>query len=422
MSGNSRPSGQGSRAPEVCEAPEWADLQLHGIRLRLVARLVLRSGTIPATSRRVLCTHHHRRPVSPDARPGRAGGGLRAPNRGATHDLHTFPGHPENNSGHNWDLRPDTGAFGAGVLAGWSEAGDRPDFKIVTGISTGSLQATFAFLGPEHDADLAALYTRTSTEDIYTERDLLSALLRESMWDTAPLQRLLERHITSELLDAVAARHARGHRLFVGTANMDTDAFTIWDMGAIASSGRPDRLERYRQVLLASASIPVLFPPVYFPVQIDGRTYHEMHVDGGIQAQLFLRGFMLDIIDGIERERRDAPSEWSVYLIRNGWINEAIVRDVVEPSSIAIASATIDQLVELSNDASLFRAYMLAERRDLDFHLAAIPDGAFPGFDALRFDTGAMQELYDFAYNAARTGYDWEARPPSLDRREWVRP
>ena len=236
------------------------------------------------------------------------------------------------------------GAFGAGFLTGWSKAGTRPDFKIVTGVSTGSLQATFAFLGPEYDDELTEVYTQYSTDEIYTKRSLLGAVMGESAWDTGPLKELIAHYVTSDILDAVAAKHSTGHRLFIGTVNMDTAEFIIWDMGAIASSDRPDRLDRYRNVLLASSSIPVLFPPVYFEVEIGGQSYYEMHVDGGTQAQLFLRGFMLDCEETFEEDVRLTDAEVSLYLIRNGTANDTIKREVTQPSSLSIASATIEQL------------------------------------------------------------------------------
>ncbi len=312
------------------------------------------------------------------------------------------------------------GAFGAGFLTGWSKAGTRPDFKIVTGVSTGSLQSTFAYLGPEYDAQLTEVYTRYSTEEIYTKRSLLGAVLGESAWDTAPLKELIARYITSDVLNAVAAKHVTGHRLFIGTVNMDTDEFIIWDMGAIASSNRPDKLERYRNVLLASSSIPVLFPPVYFDVEIDGQHFYEMHVDGGAQSQLFLRGFMLDCEETFEEDPRLTDAEISLYLIRNGTTNESIRREVTQPSSLSIASATINQLFDLSTDSSVFRVYVLATRHGIDFNLAAIPDDAFPDYDPIVFDKTSMRKLYDFAYRQASDGYQWAKVPPRLDPAEAI--
>ena len=312
------------------------------------------------------------------------------------------------------------GAFGAGFLSGWSESGERPKFKIVTGVSTGSLQATFAFLGPDYDEALTHVFTQYGTENIYTERSILGALLGDSAWDSKPLSDLIALYITPEVLDAVAERHARGYRLFVGTSNMDTGEFIIWDMGAIASSNRPDRLERYRQVLLASCSLPVLFPPVYFPTEIDGEQYWEMHIDGGAQAQLFLRGFMLDFEDTLKKAIPERQTEISMYIIRNGTYDKEANREIIGASSLSIATATINGVFELSTEASLFRTYMLTRRYGIGFNMAAIPDDMFPELNPVVFDRSVMQALYDYAFEAARNGYDWLNVPPGLDPDEWI--
>ncbi len=312
------------------------------------------------------------------------------------------------------------GAFGAGFLSGWTKAGTRPNFKVVTGISTGSLQATFAFLGSEYDDTLSEMFTLYDTDEIYTKRSLLGGLLGESAWDTEPLKELIDRYFTADVLAAVAAKHAAGHRLFLGTSNMDTKEFNIWDMGAIASSKRSDKLERYRNVILASCSVPVLFPPVYFDVQVNGEDYYEMHVDGGVKSQIFLRGFMLDFEETLEEAGVDNKVETSLYVIRNGRAGEEIRRSIVEGSSLSIASATINGVFVLSTDASLFRIYVLANRNNIDFNLAAIPDDAFPEIDPMVFDIVMMRKLYNYAFEKASAGYAWAKVPPRLDPDELI--
>jgi predicted acylesterase/phospholipase RssA len=153
------------------------------------------------------------------------------------------------------------GAFGAGLLCGWTEHGDRPQFKFVTGISTGSLIAPFAFLGPEYDQRLKEVYTTISTKNIYRVRNLLKLLRSDSIADTWPLAELAAKSMDDDMLRAIAIEHQKGRRLFVGTTNLDAQRLTIWDMGAIASVGTPEAYKLFRQILLASASIPVMFPP-----------------------------------------------------------------------------------------------------------------------------------------------------------------
>ena len=193
------------------------------------------------------------------------------------------------------------GAFGAGVLCGWSAAGSRPDFKIVTGVSTGALQSTFAFLGSEYDSALKEIYTQFETVDLYSKRSRVAPLYSDATNDSIGLSKVIEHYITAEVLEAVAKKNQQGYRLFVGTTNLDTTEFIIWNMGKIAASERTDALQHYRRVLLASASIPVFFPPVYFEVQANGQTYHEMHVDGSTYSNLVFRSFMIDIEEAKEK-------------------------------------------------------------------------------------------------------------------------
>ena len=181
----------------------------------------------------------------------------------------------------------DNGAFGAGVLCGWTKHGDRPRFKLVTGISTGALIAPFAFLGSEYDDDLK-VYTMVTQAEIFRRKSLLTVLWRESLADTRPLADLIARHIDEPVLQAIAREHKKGRRLFIGTTQLDAQRLVIWNMGAIAASGHQDALQLFRKVVLASASIPGVFPPQYIKVEAKGRTYTEMHVDGGTMAQVIL--------------------------------------------------------------------------------------------------------------------------------------
>jgi hypothetical protein len=208
------------------------------------------------------------------------------------------------------------GAFGAGLLTGWTRSGTRPRFAAVTGISTGALMGTFAFLGPQYDGELERFYTATTDADIFADRGV-SGLLRDAVKDSGPLKRLIERTMDERILDAVAGEHHRGRRFLVGTTNLDSARLVVWDMGAIAASGRPDRQQRFRDVLLASASVPMVFPPVYFPVEWEGKTYWQMHVDGGAAVIVFLSGFVIDELNrmtGLKAERGDAAVDFYIVL------------------------------------------------------------------------------------------------------------
>jgi predicted acylesterase/phospholipase RssA len=157
------------------------------------------------------------------------------------------------------------GAFGAGLLIGWTATGERPEFTMVTGISTGALTAPFAFLGPDYDDEMQEVYTTTTTEDIARKRNPITAAFGDSVTDTAPLGALIAKYIDAEMIDAIAREHKRGRRLYVGTVNLDAGRSVIWNIGAIAASDYPQKASLIHQLLRASAAIPVAFPPPSLP-------------------------------------------------------------------------------------------------------------------------------------------------------------
>jgi predicted acylesterase/phospholipase RssA len=250
------------------------------------------------------------------------------------------------------------GAYGAGVLIGWTDAGTRPEFDVVTGISTGALMATAAFLGPEEDEALK-MYTKITNKDIYKSRGILAVLTGDSMYDAAPLRKLIAKEIDDRVLKAVAREHARGRRLFVGTVNLDAQAFTIWNMGFIASSDRPDKLERYRDVILASASVPVLFPPVYIPLEVDGESYRQMHVDGGAREMVFFPEFIEDFhqaIAGFGLKPSDVHCE--MYVLYNGRVAARGTYEPVEPRALTIMEVFVQSLMRKNATGSIYRIWV----------------------------------------------------------------
>ena len=122
------------------------------------------------------------------------------------------------------------GAFGAGLLNGLSAGGKRPDYAVVTGVSTGALMAPFAFAGARYDATLQALYTQTSAADIFEVGGT-----GESFLDTWPLKDLIAKQITPALLADIAAAYKNGRRLFIVTTDLDAGRSMVWNMGAIAA-------------------------------------------------------------------------------------------------------------------------------------------------------------------------------------------
>ena len=180
------------------------------------------------------------------------------------------------------------GAYGAGFLKGWSKEGSRPFFKIITGVSTGTFIALYAFLGKDYDDRLENLFTTLSTKDIMKQNNVFSILVEGSLMSSAPLAKMISAIVDEELMAKVAVEHRRGRRLFVGTVNLDAQEFVVWDMGALACKGGSDSLQMFRKIILASNSLPMTFPPVYFKVtSASGEIYDEMHVDAGTMRGVF---------------------------------------------------------------------------------------------------------------------------------------
>ena len=298
------------------------------------------------------------------------------------------------------------GAFGAGLLVGWTAAGDRPEFNIVTGVSTGALIAPFAFLGPEQDAMLKKFYTTTSTKDVIAKRPLLEILTGESAASSEPLRQTLRKIFDEKMMAAIAAQYARGRRLFIGTTNLDADRPVIWSIGAIAASGHPRSAALVVDVLLASASIPGVFPPVFIQVEADGKTYDEIHVDGGASSQVFLYPASLDFHQlkkdlGIEGKHR-------LFLIRNSQLNPKW--KAVKPSLAGIAGRSLGTLIRNQGIGDLYRIYLAAQRDGIDYNLAFIPED-FKMESKEEFDPEYMSRLFDLGFRMAQGGYPWEKAP-----------
>ncbi|MEL6739023.1 MAG: patatin-like phospholipase family protein [Planctomycetota bacterium] len=315
------------------------------------------------------------------------------------------------------------GAFGAGVLYGWSEQGTRPAFDVVTGVSTGALMATYAFLGRAYDPELERFYTKVTTDQIYVPRTPLLRFFGSSLHSTRPLEGLLARTIDEPILEEVADAYRSGRGLFVASTNLDTGELTIWDLGKIASSDRPaaDRLQAYRSALLASASIPVFFPPVYVEVEGDsGGTFWQMHVDGAAKAPLFFRNFMSalnaaaeasGVMGGLEQSR--------MWVVVNGAISREPARVPVEPSLLAIASSSVGVLFDEQQSGHIYRLYRRAADVGYDFNIAFVPP-TYNLFDAKVFEPDQMRDLFERGRRSAIMGTVWRNEPPGLEASERV--
>jgi hypothetical protein len=302
----------------------------------------------------------------------------------------------------------DEGAFGAGLLTGWTVAGTRPQFKVVTGISTGALSAPFAFLGSDYDPMLEKVYTTVSQRDIFRTRGAVRGFLGDAMADSAPLKRMVASYVDRKLLDAIAAEYAKGRLLLVGTADLDALEPVVWNMTAIAASPDPRAAQLFRDVLVASASIPGLFPPVMIDVTLDGVRHQEMHVDGGAIAQVFLYPPSLPSALG----EPIAPRRRTLYLIRNSQLHPAWAN--VQRRTLPIASRAVDALIRTQGVGDLYRIFVTSRRDGLDYNLAFIPP-SFTTVARAPFDTAYMRQLYALGRDMAVKGYDWRKAPPGYD-------
>jgi Patatin-like phospholipase len=286
------------------------------------------------------------------------------------------------------------GAFGAGFLNGWRESGRRPQFDVVGGVSTGALLATHAFLGtPADDATLEEMYTKITSADIYTDRGILSLLSADSLRDTAPLRAMLAKYITAETLKRVAAAYDENRMLVVGTTNIDYGQTWVWNMTAIAKAGK---LELYRDVLLASASFPIVFPPV----EIDDHLF----VDGAARSNLVVPG-----IGGQQKPNPPLHGPGNLYLIDNGRVTEppqALVRALG-----SIAATTISVMMEQSMQTAVTRSYFGTKILGYSFNMVGIPDGVNVGNDVLAFDPIQMRAAFDAGRALGAQDNPWRSTP-----------
>lgn len=304
----------------------------------------------------------------------------------------------------------EDGAFGAGLLAGWGDAGTRPTFDLVTGVSSGGLIAPFVFLGRERDGQLREIFTKYGRKDIYTYN--VNGLIDGSaLADDTPLAHLIEKYIDDAFLQEVAKERAKGRILLIGTTNLDTQRPVLWDMGRIAMSNNRDAIALFRKILLASATLPGVFPPVRIQVRVGGKNYDELHVDGGVTRQVFIAPSIFSFVSGNQKPGR-AVTKRRLYVIRNGKIDPEW--QSVSENVLAITTRSISTLIKNQGIGDLYRIYSITKRDGIDFNLASIPSD----FNDARnepFDPGYMNALFDRGYDLASHNYSWVKSPPGLE-------
>lgn len=297
------------------------------------------------------------------------------------------------------------GAFGAGVIAGWTASGTRPKFDVVTGVSTGALLSVLTFLGPQYDGLARELYTTQTNDQIFKSRGL-NGLFSDSLYDNSPLKAQIEKHITADLLAKVAAEHKKGRRLYVATTNLDAGQLVIWDMGEIALGTRTNPVQHFQKVLRASAAVPGFFQPVYIKPQ-RGVQLRQAHVDGGVKEPILYADFM----------GRSAAPKKDLYMIINGSTRRFNDSVPVKPNLASIAQKTIFELMRELQSDTVFRHYSRAKNSGIEFHVTSIPDDIPISQKTLDFDPKRMQLLYEAGLKIGLGGSEnWNTKPPSVLR------
>lgn len=303
----------------------------------------------------------------------------------------------------------DDGAFGAGLLVGWSERGDRPKFEVVTGVSAGALIAPYVFLGPGYDQQLGELWTSFDASAVATPQVLAGLLGAEALADSTPLRNLIAKHVDRRMLNQIAQEYHNGRILMIGTTNLDAQRQVIWNMGEIATAARrdPEAVELFRNVLLASASLPGVFPPVHVKVRVGDQVFEEMHVDGGPARQVFLAPaqFSLRTFDKLYPQ----PPVRRVYVVRNGKL--APVYEAVKPNTFAISARSLFTVTKNQSIGDINQIYAMTQRDGAEFRLASIP-ASFNVQSGQPFDPVYMKALFEVGYSLGRQGYPWTRTPP----------
>ena len=298
------------------------------------------------------------------------------------------------------------GAFGAGALVGLSRRQERPQYDVVTGVSTGALIAPFAFLGSDWDSQLTETFTSGRGAQM-SVRGLLALPLGASR-RSAVLAALVDHYVTPELIRAVAREAGRGRLLWVATTDLDKEETVIWDLGAIAMRGGEPARKLFRDVVVASASIPGVFEPVLIHVQQGGRLYDEMHVDGNASASLFIApaAAYFALLD--QRSLHGAQ----VYVLINGQIIDAPETTpfkfgpiVARTFSVALKHMSRAQVVAVDQFAEKYRMSVRSTYLPFDY----------PQYSSADFRASTMRPLFDYGARCAQSGRLWTTMDETMD-------
>ena len=296
------------------------------------------------------------------------------------------------------------GAYGVGVLNGWTAAKTRPTFSVVSGVSTGGLIAPFAFLGSQYDDTLKEVYTSGIAESLLSDPSIMRVLFGSGLFGNTRLRELVARYVGPEIMAQVARENAKGRRLLVVTTDLDTQRTAIWDMGKIAAVGTPEALKLFRDVMAASASIPLVFPPILIEAEGQGRRFEEMHVDGGVTAPV------LTLPDALLFQGRlPGNSRMNIYILVNKKLERTF--ELVSNSTLDVASRSLSSITQSQTRSVIFSTYDFAKRNRWGFHLSYI-ERDYPAAASEGFDTAYMRALYQHGYEKAASGRAWTSTLP----------
>jgi predicted acylesterase/phospholipase RssA len=287
------------------------------------------------------------------------------------------------------------GAFGAGILVGLSHAGTRPQYDVVTGVSTGALMAPFAFLGTEWDVQLAQAYSGDASSDLM-HRYRFTAIFRTALYKGQPLRDLVNRFVTDELMAAVTRESGKGRLLLVATTNLDQEEAVIWNLGNIAAAGGAHARSLFVDVLVASASMPGVFPPVMIEVQEEANTFQEMHVDGGATVPFFIAPNLVLALGNVPDALRGA----NVYMISNSQLGGG--GPPTTPVNVGeIISRSLTTMMNHMTRAALAQTEAFAARNQMSVRFTTIPP-EFPYGGSLAFNQAEMHALFAYGQRCCR--------------------
>ncbi len=305
-------------------------------------------------------------------------------------------------------------AFGAGALVGWTRSGTRPEFQIVTGVSAGALLAPLAFLGPSWDHTVTEAFSGGSTQHLLQSR-WIRALFGASVFRGEPLVQLVDHYVTDDMLRAVAAESSRGRLLLVGTTDLDHERTVIWDMGRIAAEGGERGRRLFRDILVASASIPGVFPPVLIRVREGGLEFDEMHVDGSTTAPFFIS----PETGPMSPEELRAFEGATVYVMVNGQLGGSTVTTPVR--TVSIVRRGVDAALESSSRAAVEVALSVSNQAEMTLRVSEIPDD-YPYTGWLDMGRANMGALFEFGARCAAQNGLWDSAAHALSRAKQAAP